>query len=100
MCADNSGSGFSSGVHECMVVDRKSLTEAQRKIYRKNHSMHGILVEAMPQSKYTKIVDKSTTKAIFVSLCSTYEAKANLLVQQYELFTMKDEKTLKRSYSV
>ena len=50
---------------EGMVVDRKSLTEDQRKIYRKHHIAHGILVEVLPHSEYTKIVDKSTTKTIF-----------------------------------
>jgi len=50
------------------------------------------LVEAIPHSEYTKIVDKSTSKSIFESLRSAYEgnqqvkeAKANLLIQQYEL---------------
>jgi len=83
---------------EVMVVDRKSRTESQRKIYRNHHKVYEILVEALPHSEYTKIVDKSTAKAIFESLCSTYErnkqmkkAKANMLVQHYELFRMKED---------
>jgi hypothetical protein len=41
-----------------MVVDKKSLTEAQRKIYnnnnnKKHHRAHGILVKALPHSEYT-----------------------------------------------
>jgi len=50
--------------------------------------VRGILVEALNHSEYTKIFDKSTSKAKFESLCSTYEenqqvkeAKDNLLVQ-------------------
>jgi len=48
-----------------MVVDKKKPTEAQRMIYMKHHRVCGILVEALPYSEYTKIVDKSTDKAIF-----------------------------------
>jgi len=73
---------------EGMTRDRKSLTEAN-KIYRKNHRVRRILVEALPHSKYVKIVNKSTTKTIFESLCFTYEgnqqvreAKTNHLVNQ------------------
>jgi len=58
---------------EGMVVDIKSLTKAQSKIYIKHQWLHGILVEYFPHSKYTNIVDKSTANAIFESLCSTYE---------------------------
>jgi len=54
-----------------VVLDRKSSTEAQIKIYRKHPIVRDILVEALPHSEYTKIVDKSTTKTIFESLCST-----------------------------
>lgn len=56
--------------------------------------------------KYTKIVDKSTSKSIFESLCSTYEgnklvkeANANQLVHQYELFIMKEDEDIKTMYS-
>jgi len=50
--------------------------------------------------------DKSTTKAMFSSLCSNYEdnkkvgeAKATMLVHQYELFKMKDDEDIKTMYS-
>jgi len=82
---------------EGIMVDKKSLTEAQRKIYKKHHKVCGILVEVLPHSKYTKIVDKFTYKATFESLCSNYEGnqqvkedKANNLVYQYEGFIMKE----------
>ena len=59
-------------------------------LYKKHHRVRGILVDALPHSKYIKIIDKSTAKTIFESMCATYEgnqqvkeAKANLLVQQY-----------------
>jgi len=35
---------------EGMVVDRKSMIEAQRKIYNMHHRVHGIQVEALPHS--------------------------------------------------
>jgi len=70
-----------------MVLRKKILTYVQKKNYRKHHRVHGILVEVLPHSKYTKIVDRSTAKSIFESFCSTYEgnhqvkeAKAILLV--------------------
>jgi len=56
-----------------MVTDRKKLTTTQKKIYKKNHRVRGILVEALPHAEYMKIGDKSTAKSIFESLCSTYE---------------------------
>jgi len=50
--------------------------------------------------------DKSTAKAMFASLCSNYEgdkkvkeAKATTLVQQYELFKMKDDEDIETMYS-
>lgn len=71
-----------------MVSDRKTLTPILKKIYIKHHKVKGILVDDLPHSKYIKIIDKSTTKTTFESLCATYEgnrqvkeAKANLLVQ-------------------
>lgn len=59
------------------------------------------MIEVIPHSKYIKIIDKSTAKTIFESLCSTYdvnqqvkEAKTNFLVQHYELFRMKDDEDI------
>jgi len=50
--------------------------------------------------------DKSTAKAMFTSLCSNYEgskmvgeAKAFMLVHQYELFKMKDDESVEEMYS-
>lgn len=89
-----------------MVSDRNSLTPAQKKIYRKHHRVRGILVDVLPHSEYIKIIDKSTTKTIFKSLYDTYEgnqqvqeAKANLLVQQYELFKMKEDENIETMFS-
>lgn len=60
----------------------------------------------LPHSKYTKIVDKSTAKSIFESLCSTYEgnqqvkeAKVNLFVHQSKLFKMKDDGNIETKVS-
>lgn len=56
-----------------MVKDGKTPTLAQKKIYRKHNGVKGILIEALTHFKYIKIIDKSTTKTIFKSLCSNYE---------------------------
>ena len=75
-------------------------------IYMKHRKVHGILVDSRPHSEYTKIVNISSTKLIFESLCSTYEgnqqvkkAKANQLVHQYELFRMKEDEDIETMYS-
>jgi len=68
--------------------------------------VRGILVDALPHSKYRKIVNRSTAKSIFESLHSTYEgnkqikeAKSNQLVHQYELFRMKEYEDIETMYS-
>jgi len=50
--------------------------------------------------------DKSTTKAMFASLCANYEgnkkvneAEAFMLVHQHELFKMKDDESIEQMYS-
>jgi hypothetical protein len=50
-----------------------------------------ILVNVILHSKFIKITDTSTVKKIWDSLCATYkgnqqvrEAKANVLIQQYD----------------
>ncbi|XP_050909755.1 uncharacterized protein LOC127123595 [Lathyrus oleraceus] len=89
-----------------MATDKKSLTPAQKKTYRKHHRVKGILVDIIRHSEYIKIIDKFTTKTIFESLCATYEgnqqvkeAKANLLVQQYELFRMIEYEDIETIFS-
>jgi len=53
-----------------------------------------------------KMSDKSTAKAMFASFCANYEgskkvreAKAIMLVHQYELFKMKDDENIEEMYS-
>lgn len=89
-----------------MVADRKSLTPAQKKTYKKHHRVCGILVNALPHSKYLKIINKYTEKTIFESLVAIYEGnrkvkeeKANFLVQQYELFRMKEDEDIETMFS-
>lgn len=89
-----------------MVKGRETFTPAHKKTYRKHHKVRCILVDSLPHSEYIKIIDKSTTKTIFESLCTTYErnkqvreTKANLLVQQYELFKMKMDGDIKIMFS-
>jgi len=86
---------------ERVVVDRKKHSASQKKLYKKHHRIRDILVAALPHKEYFKMSDKSTTKAMFASLYSNYEgnkkareAKAIMLVHQYELFRMKDDEDI------
>ena len=85
---------------EGVALDRKAHTTKQKKLYKKHHLIRGILVAALPHKEYLKMSDKSTAKAMFTSLCSNYEgnkkvreAKATMLVHQYELFRMKEDES-------
>jgi len=76
---------------EGAAVDRKKHTPAQKKMYKKHHKIRGSLVNAIPRAEYMKMSYKSTTKAMFASLCANYEgskkvreAKALMLVHQDE----------------
>jgi hypothetical protein len=99
--------GFEIEVNEeGRALDRKGLTEAKKKIYRKHHKVHGIFVEALTQLEYMKIVNISTTKTIFESLCSNYEvnqhvkeAKASHLINWYVLFISKEGEDIQIMFS-
>jgi hypothetical protein len=65
-----------------------------------------IVVDAIPHYEFNKLTNKSTAKFVFEALCATYEgneqvkeAKANLLVQQYELFRMKEDEDIETMFS-
>ena len=86
---------------EGVALDRRAHTAEQKKLYKKHHLIRGILVAALPHKEYLKMSDKSTAKAMFTSLCSNYEgnkkvreAKATMLVHQYELFRMKEDESI------
>jgi hypothetical protein len=83
------------------VVDRKKHIATKKKLYKKHHKIRGILVAALPHKEYLKMSDKFTAKVMFASLWSSYEgnkkvkeAKATMLVQQYELFRMKEDEDI------
>ena len=91
---------------EGAVIDRKKHTPAQKKLYKKHHTIRGSLVTAISKAEYMKMSDKSTSKAMYASLCASYEgskkvreAKALMLVHQYELFKMKDDQSIEKMYS-
>ena len=74
-------------------------------MYKKHHKIRGSLVLVIPRAEYMKMSDKSTTKAMFTSLCANdegskkvREAKALMLVHQYELFKMKDDESIEEMY--
>src|SRR4030066_734468 len=87
-------------------ADRKSLTEAQKKVYKKHHRARGIIIDAIQHEEFMRICNKSIAKSIYDSLCSTYEgnqqvkeAKANMLVHQYELFKMSEDETIESMFT-
>ncbi|RHN55345.1 putative transcription factor interactor and regulator CCHC(Zn) family [Medicago truncatula] len=91
---------------EGAAIDRKIHTPAQKKLYKKHHKIRGIIVASIPRTEYMKMSDKSTAKAMFASLCANFEgskkvkeAKALMLVHQYELFRMKDDESIEEMYS-
>ena len=93
-------------LEEGVAIDRRAHTAEQKKLYKKHHLIRGILVAALPHKEYLKMSDKSTAKAMFTSLCSNYEgnkkvreAKATMLVHQYELFRMKEDESIETMYS-
>ncbi|KAK2409915.1 hypothetical protein QL285_045312 [Trifolium repens] len=88
------------------VEERKKFTPTEKKAYKKHHKVKDLLIGCITHDEYLKITDKSTAKSIYDSLCSTYEgnkqvqeAKATLLIQQYELFRMKDDENIESMYS-
>jgi len=91
---------------EGAAIDRKKHTHAQKKLYKKHHTIRGSLVTAISKAEYMKMSYNSTTKAMFASLCANYEgskkvreAKALMLVHQYELFKMKEDESIEQMYS-
>jgi hypothetical protein len=65
-----------------------------------------MMTNAISHDEYLKIVNKTTAKSIWESPKSKYEgnkqvreAKANLLIQQYELFKMKDGEDIETMFS-
>ncbi|KAK2456806.1 hypothetical protein QL285_004143 [Trifolium repens] len=86
------------------VEERKKFTPTDKKLYKKHHKVKDLLIGCITHDEYLKITDKSTAKSIYDSLCSTYEgnkqvqeAKATLLIQQYELFRMKDDENIEEA---
>ncbi|WJX24547.1 hypothetical protein P8452_13641 [Trifolium repens] len=84
----------------------KAFTPTQKLEYKKHHSVKGMMTNAISHDEYLKIGDKRTAKSIWDSLKSKYEgnkqvkeAKANLLVHQYELFKMKDGEDIETMFS-
>ncbi|WJX25131.1 hypothetical protein P8452_14201 [Trifolium repens] len=88
------------------IEERKKFTHTDKKLYKKHHKVKDLLIGCITHDEYLKITDKSTAKSIYDSLCSTYEGnkqvqeeKVTLLIQQYELFRMKDDENIESMYS-
>ena len=85
---------------------RQAFNDKEKKAYKKHHRVKDILIGCISHEEYLKISDKSTAKGIYDSLCSSYdgnkqvqEAKATLLIQQYELFRMKEDENIESMFS-
>jgi len=50
---------------EGVLIDRKKHTPAQKKLYKKRHTIRGLLVTPIPKVEYMKMSDKSTAKAMY-----------------------------------
>ncbi|CAJ2653255.1 unnamed protein product, partial [Trifolium pratense] len=88
------------------IEHRKLLTPANLKTYTKHHRVKDIVVGAIRHEDYVRIENKSTAKSIFDSMCATYdgnekvqEAKASLLIRQYELFTMQQDENIETMFT-
>ncbi|MCI37088.1 serine/threonine protein kinase SRPK1, partial [Trifolium medium] len=88
------------------IANRKLFTVEQKKQYKKHHKVKSIFTKSISHAEFLKISNKSTTKFIRDSLCSTYEgneqvqeANANLLVHQYELFKMKEDEEIETMFA-
>jgi hypothetical protein len=89
-----------------LLKERKKFTDKDKKAYRKHHKVKDILIGCVSHDEYLNITNKSTEKSIYDSLCATYEgnkqvqeAKATLLIQQYDLFKMKEDENIESMYS-
>jgi len=67
---------------EGAALDRKAHTAEQKKLYKKHHTIRGILVAALPHKEYLKMSDKLIAKSMFTSLCSLYEGNNLTTMQQ------------------
>jgi len=90
------------GVGDLVLDEEETLQEETLQ----HHKIRGSLVTVIPKAEYMNMSDKSTAKAMFASLCANYEgskkvreAKALMLVHQYELFKMKDDESIEQMYS-
>jgi len=89
-----------------LVLDEEGAAIDRKKLYKKHRTIIGSLVTTIPKAEYMKMSDKSFAKAMFASLCVNYEgskkvreAKALMLVHQYELFKMKKDESIEQMYS-
>lgn len=57
---------------EGRVIDRMKLIDARKKNYRKRDKVSSMIVDVLPHVEYLKLSDKTTAKAMFNYLCSTY----------------------------
>jgi hypothetical protein len=61
-----------------VAIDRKKLTDAQRKIYRKHHKVRGLIVDVLPHNEYLKLSDKLTATTIFNFFAQTMKVTRRL----------------------
>lgn len=87
-------------------VERKSMTDVQKKEFRNHHKERTILLDAISYAEYEKITSRETAHDIFESLKMTHEGnlqvketEAMTLIQNYEVFKMEEEELVEAMFS-
>lgn len=87
-------------------VERRVMTDQQKKDYKNHHKEVTILLNVISYTEYEKITNRDTAKSIFDSLRMTHvrnaqvkETKALALIQKYEAFKVEDEETIENIFS-
>ena len=53
------------------LAQKRALSTANKKIFSKHNKVKNIMMSAISHDEYTKIMDRSTAKAMYDSLCAT-----------------------------
>lgn len=77
-------------------IDRKSMTELQKKKFQNHHKARTILLNAISYTEYEKITNRESAHDMFESL---KETKAMALIQKYEAFKIEEEESVEAMFS-
>ncbi|PNX55516.1 aspartyl-tRNA synthetase, partial [Trifolium pratense] len=98
---------YSMVMHLCLNGGKKdSIATSLLLIMSYEIWVKDIVDGAIKHEDYVRIENKSSAKSIFDSMCATYdgndkvqEAKASLLIRQYELFTMEKDEDIETMFT-